>query len=66
MIYLVPFATNTPPQMRAILHSWTDEQCIGILNNIRSAMKPTSRIFVRTSPARPSLAIESLKLTCAV
>lgn len=39
--------------MRAILHSWTDEQCIGILNNIRSAMKLTGRIFVRTSlPAR--------------
>ncbi|MGH1419252.1 MAG: methyltransferase [Hyphomicrobiaceae bacterium] len=32
--------------MKRILHDWTDEQCVEILKNIRTAMKPDAKLLI--------------------
>ncbi|TFY63828.1 hypothetical protein EVJ58_g3019 [Rhodofomes roseus] len=46
--------------MRAILHSWTDDQALGILNNIRAAMKRTSRVFIHDHLIQSSARVKNV------
>ena len=46
--------------LKHILHDWNDEKCVSILENVRKAMKPTSKVlvveFALPENATPSLA----------
>jgi hypothetical protein len=39
--------------MKAVLHDWTDEDCIRILRNCRQAMKPTGKLLLFEPLLRP-------------
>ena len=36
------------PTMTLFSHNWSDEECLKILRAVRNALKPTSRVLIRT------------------
>ena len=63
----VDFSKSVPPGGDAyvlshVIHDWTDDQCASILNNCRTAMKPTGRVLIVETVMPPGDTPDPIKL----